>query len=345
MKLRSVEEILPKTRVVLKMDLDLPITNGMIEDNSRLIKSIPTIKLLLAKECRIAIIGKLGRPEGHDQKLSLRPIYVELMSLLEPNGENLIESVFVEEVGDRDKIDQALANNQIVFLENLRFWKGEETNDVDFLGGLVEVCQFFVNDALAVSHRKERSNMLFKNLPGFYGIAFVEEVDKISKAIDNPERPLVILLGGAKEDKLSYLPELEKIADCVLIGGKLPKLIQNLSHPVFGEREGKTVVAKLREDGMDLSDEDIIKFKEIISSSKTVIWAGAMGRYEDVNCRKGTEEIARAVAEVAGYKIIAGGDTGASIVNLGLRDKIDFICSGGGVMLEYLTKGTLPAWE
>jgi len=331
---------LPKTRVVLKMDLDLPITNGMIEDNSRLIKSIPTIKLLLAKECRIAIIGKLGRPEGHDQRLSLRPIYVELMSLLEPNGENLIESVFVEEVGDRDKIDQALADNQIVFLENLRFWKGEESNDADFLGGLVEVCQFFVNDALAVSHRKERSNMLFKNLPGFYGIAFVEEVDKISKAIDNPERPLVILLGGAKEDKLSYLPDLEKIADYVLIGGKLPRL-----RPTGYDGQSKIIWAKLRGDGLDLSDDDIGKFKEIISSSKTVIWAGAMGRYEDVNCRKGTEEIARTVAGVAGYKIIAGGDTGASIVNLGLGDKIDFICSGGGVMLEYLTKRTLPAWE
>jgi len=342
MNLRSVEEILPKTRVVLKMDLDLPMADGVIEDNNRLVKSLPTIKLLLAKECRIVIIGKLGRPEGHDQKFTLKPIYLELLSLLEPGGDNLIESVFVEEVGNRDKIDQALVTSQIVFLENLRFWKGEETNDPNFLQGLVEVCQFFVNDALAVSHRKERSNLLYKSLPGFYGLSFIEEVNKIEKLINQPEKPLTVILGGAKEDKLKYVDDLLKVADQVLVGGKLPLLVNSEKLIVNSE---KIIIAKLREDGLDLSDEDIGKFKEIIKASKTIIWAGAMGKYEDINCQKGTEEIARAVAGVTGYKVIAGGDTGASIINLGLKDKIDYICSGGGVMLELLTKGTLPAWD
>ena len=96
---------------------------------------------------------------------------------------------------------------------------------------------------------------------------------------------------------------------------------------------------------MDLSDEDIENFKQIINVSKTIIWAGALGYYELEENRKGTNEIAKAIANTDAYKIIAGGDTSASIVDLGLRDKIDFICSGGGVMLEYLTKGTLVAWE
>ena len=343
MKLRSVRELLPETKVILKLDLDVPMLQGRVTDNARLIKSIPTIRLLIEKKCRIAIVGKLGRPNGHDPKLTMRPVYLELMSLLEPNGENVIESVFVEDVGNFEKMDMAMAQNQIVFLENLRFWKGEEGNDSDFLKNLVEICQFFVNDALAVSHRRERSNMLYKSLPGFYGLAFIDEVEKIMKMVENPTRPLTIILGGAKEDKLGYLEELIKIADHILIGGKLPTL--NPPQSPFDKGEGKIVVAKLREDTFDLSDEDINKFKEIISKSKMIVWAGAMGWFEKVDCRRGTEEIAKAVAESDSYKIVAGGDTTASIENLGMKEKIDLMASGGGMLLELLTKGKLPAWE
>lgn len=333
MNLRSVNEVLQNTRVILRMDLD--VADG---DNSRLIKSIPTIKLLLEKQCKIAIIGHKGRPEGKDESLSLKPVYLELMSLLEPNGENLIESIFVEDINDRERLDLSLAKNQIVFLENLRFWKGEENNDPDFLRSLVEVCQFYVNDAFAVAHRKHRSIMLHKSLPGFYGLSFVEEANKIAKVVENPERPLTIILGGAKEDKLKYLNELSEIADMVLIGGKLPILTAN------GGSQ-KVLIAELRNDKFDLSDGDIEKFKEVIKDSKMIIWAGAMGWFEKENCKKGTEEIAKAVAGSTSYKIIAGGDTGASVEQLGLRNKIDYVCSGGGVMLEFLVKGKLPAWE
>ena len=335
MSLRSVSEILPSTRVILRMDLD--VAEG---DNSRLIKSIPTIKLLLEKQCKIAIIGHKGRPDGKDESLSLKPVYLELMSLLEPNGENLIESIFIEEVNDRERLDLSLVNNQIIFLENLRFWKGEESNDPEFLKNLVEVCQFYVDDAFAVAHRKHRSIMLYKNLPGFYGLSFCEEAEKIEKLINNPEKPFTIVLGGAKEDKLKYLDDLAKIADTVLVGGKLPLLMTNDQLLITNVK-----TAKLRDDKLDLSDEDIKNFVEQINSSKTIVWAGAMGYFEDKNSKIVTEEIARAIAENGGYKVIAGGDTGASIEALGLKNKIDFVCSGGGVMLEYLVKGKLAAWE
>jgi 3-phosphoglycerate kinase len=160
--------------------------------------------------------------------------------------------------------------------------------------------------------------------------------------LENKQKPMTIILGGAKEDKLKYLKELSEETDRVLIGGKLPKLI-SLSDNQFPN--DKIVIAKLREDGLDLSDEDIDKFSEIINSSNIVIWSGAMGFYEDENCRNGTQKIAMAVANSPGYKVIAGGDTSASIKDLGLKDKIDFICSGGGVMLEMLVKGDLPAWN
>jgi len=343
MNLRSVTEILPETRVILKLDLDVPMENGAITDTGRLVKSIPTIKLLLEKKCRLAIVGKLGRPDGHDPKLSLRPVYLELMSLLEPGGENMIESVFIDDFGNREQLDLALAANNIVFLENLRYWKGEESNDPDFLKNLVEVCQFFVNDALAVSHRKERSNMLYKTLPGFYGLSFIEEVNKIEELVKNPHRPLTIILGGAKKDKLDYLEGLVNLADRILIGGKLPTIMSNDQFLISNE---KIKMAELREDKLDLSDKDIESFVATINSSKTIIWAGAMGFFEDDNSKKGTVEIARAlVNSQAAYKVIAGGDTSAAVRELGLEGKIDYVSSGGGVMLEFLTKRKLAAFN
>lgn len=336
MKLKTVEEVLPQTRVILRMDLDVPEN-----DNSRLVKSIPTIKVLLDKKCKIAIIGHKGRPASFDEKLSLRSVYLDLMMLLEPNGENLIESIFIDDVGDREQLDLSMAKNDIVFLENLRFWKGEESNESTFLKSLVEMCQVYVNDAFAVAHRRHRSIMLHKELPTCYGLAFVDEVEKITKVTENPTRPLTIILGGAKEDKLSHLGELVKRADQILIGGKLPLLINDKGATI----NDRIVVAKLREDTFDLNDDDIENFKKLIMSSGTIVWAGAMGWFEKDDCKKGTLEIARAITSSNAFKIIAGGDTGASVNEIGMSNKIDLIASGGGVMLELLTKGKLPAWE
>lgn len=323
-------------RVVLRIDSDLPVSEGIILDNSRLKKSVETIRLLLQKRCRIIILGHMGRPQKREAVYSLKPVYLELMSLLEPEGENTIDSVFVEEI-DKKIIEKGLEINQIVFLENMRFWKEEEEGDFSFLEPIIKLAQAYVNDAFAVAHRKNASTMLWQKIPGYYGLSFVAEAEKILKVIKEPRRPLTVVLGGAKKDKLDYLPELSKIADHVLVGGKLPKIIE-------GDK-GEAVVAELKDDGLDLSDNDIEKFKDIIKKSKTIIWAGAMGYYELEDNRKGTEEIARAIAESETYKVIAGGDTGASILKLGLSNKIDLVASGGGVMLELLTKGSLPTFE
>ena len=334
MKLKSVEEILPQTKVVLRLDLDLPFFENTILDNSRLLKSLPTIKLLLEKNCRILILGHRGRPNGIDAKLSLRPVYLELMSLLEPNGESLIESVFLPDL-NFDQIDQNLGINQIVFLENLRFWPGEESNDPEFLTPLAAICQAYIDDAFAVAHRAHASITLWQKLPAFYGLSFIEEYSHL-EALINPVRPLTLVLGGAKEDKIKHLDKLVPLCDHVLVGGKLPQLL-TLADP-------KILPAVLTPDTFDIDDQSITKFIEIINSSKTIIWAGAMGFYEDPKYRKGTEKIAAAIAAANAYKVIAGGDTAASVVNLNLKDKFDFICSGGGVLLEFLVNHDLPAW-
>ncbi len=343
-QLRSIEEIPTGVNVILRMDTDLPINGDKILDNSRLMKSIPTIRYLLDKNCRIVILGHMGRPEGKVvPELSLKPVYVELMSLLESDGQNTIESVFVDDIKNEQKISLALMNNQIVFGENLRFWNEEDIGDTSLFGAIKKYVFVLVNDAFAVAHRKNASIILHREMETYYGFDFVEEAEKINKILEEEEHPITIILGGAKEDKLKHIDDLLKIADHVLIGGKLPKLI--ISNDQFLMSNEKVKIANLRDDGLDLSDEDIAKFSEIISSSKMIVWAGAMGFYEKENCRNGTQKIATAVALSPAYKIIAGGDTSASVKELGLKDKIDFVCSGGGVMLEMLVNHDLPAWN
>ena len=341
-KLNSVENINEGNVVILRMDMDLPMVNGQILDNNRLVKSIPTIKLLLERKNKIVMVGHLGRPKNKENSLSLKPIYLELMQILETDcGGDCVKNIFVDDIKDEEKIKKAISENEIIFGENLRFYKEEEDGDTALFSVLKKYTSVYIDDAFAVAHRKSASIILHREMETYYGLSFVKEAEKINLILEKKEKPLVIVLGGAKTDKLSYINDLSKIADQILIGGKLPKLIDGSS--IVGHRN--ILVAELREDGLDLSDEDVEKFKKIILQSKTVVWVGAMGFYENKNCREGTEKIAYAIAECKGYKIIAGGDTTASIVNLGMENKIDFICSGGGVMLEFLIKGSLPAWE
>ena len=346
-KLNSVENINEENVVILRMDLDLPMMDGQILDNSRLVKSIPTIKLLLERKNKIVIVGHLGRPKNKENNLSLKPIYLELIEILEADcGGDCVKNIFVDDIKDEEKIKKAISENEIIFGENLRFYKQEEDGDTALFGVLKKYAKVYVNDAFAVAHRAVSSIILHREMENYYGINFVKEAEKINQILEKEEKPMVIVLGGAKEDKLKNIDDLAKMTDQILIGGKLPTLIKTLRPAGTSlDREANILIANLREDGLDLSNEDIEKFKKIISASKTVVWVGAMGFYEDKNCRKGTEEIAKAIAESKGYKIIAGGDTAASIKNLGLENKIDFVCSGGGVMLEFLIKGSLPAWE
>ncbi|MFH0749952.1 MAG: phosphoglycerate kinase [Candidatus Gottesmanbacteria bacterium] len=335
--LRPVSEIPVGSRVLLRMDFDVPMENGRVVDVDRLIKSLPTIQRLLENHCVVVLIGHMGRPEGIDLQYSLKPVFTELVSLIREKEDVEIHETFVEDIKNDAVIEMAFQNNNIICLENLRFFKGEEENDPEFLNTIAAKTTWFVNDALAVSHRQHRSIMLHKIMQTAYGIAFIDEVTKLMSVIYNPCRPLTVILGGVKEDKLSYLPKLISIADYVCIGGKLPTFISQA-------QEANVYVAGLREDGLDLSDEDIEKFKTYISLSKTIIWSGALGYFEKEDAKKGTREIAKALGESTAYTIIAGGDTEASVSDIGVEDKITLIASGGGMMLELLTKGTLPAW-
>jgi len=333
---KSVELVPEKSTVILRLDLDLPLSDGKIVDNYRLLKSLPTISLLLSKSCQLVIIGHLGRPENRNDLYSLKPVYLELISLL--NKSEPQNSIFLEDPSDPGPLKLALSQNQIIFVENLRFWPDEIENRFSFLQPLIEQSQAFVNDAIAAYH-PAASISLHHVLPGYYGLNFMEEINNLSQ-LSNCPHPLTVILGGAKMDKLDYLPALIGFSDHILIGGKLPT--QKSASP---ESE-KIFWASLTPDSFDIDAASISHFKQIIEFSSSVIWSGALGFYENPAFRTGTIEVARAIAlSPATLKIIAGGDTAASIKDLGMLDKISFICSGGGVLLEYLTRGTLPALE
>lgn len=336
--LKPITEIPMHSRVILRMDMDVPMHDGKVSDEDRLKKSIPTITSLIEKECTIFLLGHLGRPKGKDPTYSLRPVFQCVLNLLgKPVGQ---EDVFIDDIEDKDALQKASEKHRLIFLENVRFWQGEEQNDNAFLQPLISCADWFVNDALAVSHRKHRSIMLHHELPTAYGIAFIEEVGKLMHVVDNPEHPMTVILGGAKKDKLSYVAPLMPIVDHMLLGGKLPHLLSP-EVPITD----KLVVAALQDTGCDINDHDIAVFTSIINVSRTIIWAGAMGVFEDARYRKGTEEIAKAIVKSGAYTVVAGGDTEASISNIGEEEKISVIASGGGMMLELLTKKSLPAWE
>ena len=334
MNLKPVDLVPPNSTVILRLDLDLPIVEDKIVDNHRLLKSISTINKLLIANCQLIIVGHMGRPEGRDEKYSLKPVYLELMSLLN----NSYQSLFLEDLENIEAVKLSLSQNQIVFVENLRFWEGEGENNNLFLKPLIDQSQAFVNDAIAVAHRPSASVLLHQVLPAFYGDNFIEEINNLQKILLSAH-PKTLILGGAKSDKLDYLSELSNLFDNICIGGKLPQFTDKLVYAP------NIFVSTLTPDTFDIDQNSIDHIKNLISESQTVVWSGAMGFFENPSSKQGTQQIAQSLAQsTASYKVIAGGDTLSSIKELNLLDKIDFVSSGGGVLLEFLAKGKLPAW-
>lgn len=334
MNLKPVDQVPPNSTVILRLDLDLPIVDGKITDNHRLIKSLTTVNKLLTRNCQLIIVGHMGRPDAVDEKYSLKPVYLELMSLLDNN----FQSIFIDNLENLETIKLALSQNQIIFLENIRFWPGESTLDFTFLEPLINQSQVFVNDAIAVAHRASASVLIHQYLPAFYGDNFIEEINNLQKILLSTH-PKTLILGGAKSDKLDYISELANIFDHICIGGKLPQFAEKLVYAP------NIFVSSLTPDTFDIILASIDHIKNLISESQTIVWSGAMGFFENENGKQGTVQIANSIANSnATYKVVAGGDTLSSIKELNLLDKIDFVSSGGGVLLEFLAKGTLPAW-
>jgi phosphoglycerate kinase len=320
MKLPQLSDFnLQDKKVLVRCDLDVPLKDGVVEDDSRLRECLPTIKYLLEQGTSAILMGHLGRPESKVvEELRMGPVAQKLLELL--NSKLKTQSSKLE------KFDGYQLDDNLFLLENLRFYPGEENNDPEFARQLASLGDFFINEAFATSHRAHASIVgVPQLLPHCAGLHFIEEVENLSKVIENPKRPLVFIIGGAKpETKLPFVEDFKKKADFVLVGGKLA---------------GRS---DLTEDGLDINLEAIEKFKKIIKTAGTIVWNGPMGKYEDQGYERGTLEIAKAIIESSAFKIVGGGDTIAALTKFGLLDKMDYISTGGGAMLEFLAKSTLP---
>ncbi len=313
--LSSVKDLILTNRtVLLRTNYDVPLKEGKVVDSSRIKESLSTINYLLEQKAKVIILSHLGRPEGKVvPELSLKPV----------------EGI----------LNQLLQGNKVKLLENLRFDPREEKNEESLAKELASLGDFYINDAFAVSHRQHASIVgIPQFLPSAFGLDFLKEIEVLSKVREKPNRPVTVILGGVKEDKLKMVDQLLSWADFILIGGKLPQLVEK-TYPK------KVIIAQLKAEGEDITLESVNKFKEIIGQSGTIIWAGPMGVFEKAESELGTRQMAQAIVESQAFKIVGGGDTGAALTKFNLEEKIDYLSSGGGAMFEFLAKGTLPGIE
>lgn len=301
---------LKEKKVLVRADLD--VTEG---ENYRLEALLPTLKYLSSQSAKIILLGHRGRPEGKIvEELKMKPVEEELRKMAE--------------------------GIEFEVKENLRFDPGEEANNSAFTQNLASLGDFYVNESFATSHRNAASiTGLPKLLPHAAGLRFEKEIENLSKVLENPKKPVVFLISGLKEDKLSSVEPLEKIADKILIAGRLPDYLGD-DHPL--RKDSKVIVADLIADKEDITLNSVEKFKEEINKAGTIVVAGPMGKYEDEGHRQGTKGVFEAIANSSAFKIAGGGDSVAAINLLGLASKFDWISVGGGAMLEFLVKGTLP---
>jgi phosphoglycerate kinase len=326
MQIPSIGSIdLNEKRVLVRGDLD-----GEPE-SKRLEVLVETINKILDKNAKqVVIMGSRGRPEGKKVDELSNKILVDYFS------EKLNREIeFIENVEENRESEK-----RVLLLENLRFWEGENNSDEEFAKKLSAWGDVYINESFGMSHRVQASIVgVPKLLPHAAGVHFISEVEHLSKVLENPERPLVFLISGIKEDKAAYVDRFKEIADKVLVGGRLPVFFDDYYE------DPKVQIARLMPDKEDITMKYIEHFEGEIKRAKTVVVSGPVGKYEDEGHRQGTERVFKAVAEAGCYSVAGGGDTEAALEFFNLKDKIDWISTGGGAMLEFLDKGTLPGIE
>lgn len=329
-------------RVLMRVDYNVPLEHGKILDDWRIKLTLPTINHILNQaKSKVFLISHLGRPKEDDKSsLSLKPIAKKLGDLLKK------EVKFIEDLNSEaaDKEIRNLEEGAIALGENIRFYPEEEQNDEDFAVRLCHHCGVFVNDAFSASHRKHASVFQIPRFkPSCAGLLMQKEIEELSKALSPARRPALAVIGGAKiETKLPLIENLAKVYDAVLVGGKIA--VEALEKKI--KFSPNVVLAQdFNENKSDIGIETIKKYSMAISAASFIIWNGPLGKYEDENCRAGTNGVYQAILEADAYKIAGGGETVEFINQKKGTDKFDFISSGGGAMLQFLSGNKLPGIE
>jgi phosphoglycerate kinase len=344
--MRYIQDIpysLKGKKVIIRIDVNEPINSeGYPQDDFRIKKALPTIQYFREKEAKIILIAHLGNPqESGKDGLSLRYIAKVLGEL----GDFPV--TFIEKSINEININSIanLQDGEIVFLENIRFYAGEEANDKEFALSLAQLADIYINDAFSVSHREHASvSAITKYLPSFAGLQLAQEIEVLNRILMSPDKPAIAIIGGAKiSTKLPVIAVLEEIFDYVLVGGK----IANEYIDEYQIAQSSKIILPIdfiEDERYDIGPKTRQLFAEYIDKAATIVWNGPLGWFEQKPYDEGTQYIAEAIARnESSYSVLGGGETVDEIYNLHQESKIDFISTGGGAMLEYIAqKGQLP---
>jgi len=345
MNLSSIKDVsFQNKRILMRVDFNVEFDEqtGRPLQIARIESAKETIDALVAQPgVKLALLSHLGRPEGRDEKFSFSKLNPEIGKILG------IETVFVPDcVGD--SVEQALTQlqgGQVLMLENVRFYQQDSEGDMEFAKKLSQNFDVFVNDAFGSCHRDHSSvTKVAELLPSFAGLNLLREVENLEKTRANFQRPAVAIIGGAKiETKLPVINFFSENYDYVLIGGKI-----GLEAESRGLRlqENVCIPSDYVGGGLDIGPQTIEKFKSHIKDAKTIVWNGPMGKFETEEFAKGTNEILGAILENKdAYKVTGGGETIQVLEERNFMDKFNFVSTGGGAMLDFLVKGSLPGIE
>lgn len=385
MQLNTIKEAdLKGKRVVIRVDFNVPLKNGVVTDNTRIKAALPTVKYILDQGASLVVMSHFGRPKGQkNPDFSMAPIAKEFEKLL-GQPVKLAPDVIGAEVEAEVK---ALKPGEVLLLENVRFYKEEEANDPEFAKKLASYGDIYCNDAFGTAHRAHASTEGVSHyLPSYAGFLIEKEVKFMAPLLENPEKPFVAIIGGSKvSSKITVLESLVKTCDTIVIGGGMAYTFQ----AVLGNSIGKSLfepdyvdtakefLAKAKEKGvkvilpvdnvcakefsedaepvlvdstaisddlmgMDIGPKTVKLIVDALKDAKSVVWNGPMGVFEFASFAKGTEEVAKALAQCGGTTVVGGGDSVAAINKFGLADKISHVSTGGGASLEFLEGKVLP---
>lgn len=378
--LRMADQSLGGRRVMIRLDLNVPLKSGKVASDTRILAALPTIRLAMEQNAAVVLLSHLGRPaEGeYDEQFSLRPVAIHLGELLETPVRLVTDWL--------DGID--IAPGEVVLCENVRFNVGEKANDEELARQMAELCDVFVMDAFGTAHRAQAST---HGVARFAPIAcagplLVSELEALRKAMADPARPVVAIVGGSKvSTKLKVLDSLSANVDQLIVGGGIANtfiaaeghgvgkslferdLIDDAKRLIAAADGGASIpvpedvvvapevsesapsqvrpVGDVEPDAMilDIGPKTAERYARLLAEAGTIVWNGPVGVFEIDQFGAGTERVARAVADSDAFSIAGGGDTLAALEKYGVTDAISYVSTGGGAFLEFLEGKTLPA--
>ena len=368
-------------RVLVRVDFNVPLRDGKVGDDRRIVATLPTINYLRERDARVILISHLGRPKGKRvDELTLEPVARHLSQILGIP----IHFVSVSIGPEAEEVANRLRPGEVMLLENIRFYPGEEKNDPEFARELAKLADIYVNDAFGTAHRAHASTVGVPacGLPSVVGFLMERELEMLGRLLSKPAHPFVAVLGGAKvKDKIGVVKNLLPRVDHLVIGGgmaftflkakgleigkslldekHLPMVVELLGEEKIVLPEDIVVVKEIEptapskvvysnemapdDIGVDIGPQTQKEFAKIISEAKTIFWNGPMGIFEMSPFSVGTLAIAKAISENKGaISVVGGGDSASAVEKLGFSSVITHISTGGGASLEFMEGKILP---